>query len=175
MYSTSQSIIRKHIESVEAFLKPIGEKTELKNFPLHLEVRIDPHGLIKPIEINPQRFGGWCTTGDLSWYAFNINSYEYFFQNKKPNWKEIFKEKGNESYSIILLNNNSGINPSEISNFDFDMLQKDLENILVIRKLDFNKYPAFGLLFTETSEGNEKELDDILNSDLRKYIRTNID
>jgi hypothetical protein len=174
VYSTSQSVIRKHKTAVEAFLKPIGEKAELKNFPLHVEVRIDKNGIIKPIEINPQRFGGWCTTGDLSWYAFNINSYEYFFKNKKPDWDEIFKNKGNETYSIILLNNNSGIDPSKISYFDFDMLQQNLENILVIRKLDFNKYPAFGLLFTHTSEGNEKELENILNSDLRKYIRLRI-
>lgn len=171
VYSTSQSIIRKYKESLEEFLKPIGEKAKLKNFPLHVEVRIDEKGVIKPIEINPQRFGGWCTTGDLAWYAFNFNSYQYFFQNKKPNWDEIFKNKKDEIYSIILLNNNSGFKPSEISHFDFDMLEQDLENILVTRKLDFNKFPAFGILFTETSEGNERELKEILNSDLSKYIR----
>ncbi len=172
IYSTSQSIIRKYKESVEAFLKPIGEKADLKNFPLHVEVRIDNKGVIKPIEINPQRFGGWCTTGDLGWYAFGFNSYQYFIQNKKPNWDEIFKNKTAKIYSIIILNNNSGIKPSEISHFDFDMLKQDLENVLVVRKLDFKTYPTFGFLFTETSEGNEKELEDILNSDLRKYIRT---
>ena len=171
VYSTSQNIIRKYKESVEEFLKTIGGKTDLKNFPLHVEVRIDEKGVIKPIEINPQRFGGWCTTGDLSWYAFKFNSYRYFIQNKKPNWDEIFKTMKDKIYSIILLNNNSGFIPSEISHFDFDMLKQDLENILVIRKLDFNKYPAFGILFTETSEGNEKELKEILNSDLIKYIR----
>jgi hypothetical protein len=171
VYSTSQSIIRKYKESVETFLKPIGEKADLKNFPLHVEVRIDKNGVIKPIEINPQRFGGWCTTGDLSWYSFKFNSYQYFIENKKPNWDEVFKNSKNEIYSIILLNNNSGYKPSEISHFDFDLLKQDLENILVIRKLDFNKYPAFGILFTETSKGNEKELKDILNSDLSKYIR----
>lgn len=171
VYSTSQSIIRKYKESLEEFLKPIGKKANLKNFPLHVEVRIDKKGVIKPIEINPQRFGGWCTTGDLSWYAFNFNSYQYFFQNKKPNWDEIFKNKKDEIYSLVLLNNNSGFKPSEISHFDFDMLKQDLENILVTRKLDFNKYPAFGILFTETSEGNERELKEILNSDLSKYIR----
>ncbi|WP_111881747.1 ATP-grasp domain-containing protein [Aequorivita sp. CIP111184] len=169
--SDSQSIIRKYKESVEEFLKPIGKKADLKNFPLHVEVRIDKKGIIKPIEINPQRFGGWCTTGDLSWYAFKFNSYQYFIQNKKPNWDEVFKNKKDEIYSIILLNNNSGFKPSEISHFDFDMLKQDLENILVIRKLDFNKYPAFGILFTETSEGNERELKEILSSDLNKYIR----
>lgn len=171
IYSTSKSIILKHKENVEAFLKPIGEKANLKSFPLHVEVRIDKNGLIIPIEINPQRFGGWCTTGDLSWYAFKINSYQYFIENKKPDWEEIFKNKKDDVYSIILLNNNSGIKPSEISHFDFSILKQDLENILVVRKLDFNKYPAFGILFTETSEGNEKELKEILNSDLSKYIR----
>ncbi|MEO6903411.1 MAG: ATP-grasp domain-containing protein [Bacteroidia bacterium] len=171
IYSTSKSIILKHKENIEAFLKPIGEKANLKNFPLHVEVRIDKNGLIIPIEINPQRFGGWCTTGDLSWYAFKINSYQYFFENKKPDWEEIFKNKKDDVYSIILLNNNSGIKPSEISHFDFSMLKQDLENILVVRKLDFNKYPAFGILFTETSEDNKKELTEILNSDLSKYIR----
>ena len=171
VYSTSKSIISKYKKSVEEFLKTIGKKADLKNFPLHVEVRIDEKGVIKPIEINPQRFGGWCTTGDLAWYAFKFNSYQYFIQNKKPNWDEIFKTMKDKIYSIILLNNNSGFIPSEISHFDFDMLKQDLENIVVIRKLDFNKYNAFGILFTETSKGNERELKEILNSDLIKYIR----
>src|SRR5690554_2817570 len=171
VYSTSQSIIRTYKEPIEAFLKPIGEKAGLKNFPLHIEIRIDKNGVIKPIEINPLRFGGWCTTPDLAWYAFKINSYEYFFQNKKPDWEEIFKTKKDEITSIILLNNNSGINPSDIYHFDFEALSQDLENILVIRELDFNKYPAFGIIFTETSEGNKQELSEILISDLSEYIR----
>lgn len=170
MYSTSQSIIRRYKESIETFLKPIGEKAALKNFPLHLEIRIDENGIIKPIEINPQRFGGWCTTGDLSFYAFGFNSYQYFFLNKKPNWDVIFENKKDDIYSIILLNNNSGIKSSEIASFNFEMLEQDLENIVVLRKLDFIKYSAFGILFTKTSEGNEKELEGILNSDLNRYI-----
>jgi hypothetical protein len=171
VYSTSHHIIRKYKDRVEAFLEPIGKKADLRNFPLHVEVRIDKKGVIKPIEINPLRFGGWCTTGDLAWYAFGFNSYQYFLENKKPNWDEIFKTKKDKIYSIILLNNNSGIEPSEISYFDFDLLKHDLENIVVVRKFDFKQYPAFGLLFTETTEGNEKELKEILNSDLTKYIR----
>jgi hypothetical protein len=173
VYSTSKTIILKHKETIETFLNLIGEKARLKNFPLHLEVRIDKNNSIKPIEINPQRFGGWCTTGDLSWYAFGINSYHYFFLNKKPNWDAIFENNKDEIYSIILLNNNSGIDPSEISSFNFTKLQEDLENILVIRKLDFKKYPAFGILFIKTSKENEDELEIILNSDLKSYIQRN--
>jgi len=171
LYSTSQNIIRSYKESIEKFLSPIGDKAGLKNFPLHLEVRIDERGTIRPIEINPLRFGGWCTTADLSWYAFKFNSYQYFIQNKKPDWDEIFKDKKDEIHSIVLLNNNSGIKPSEICYFDFEKLQQDLEHILVIRELDYNKYPAFGIVFTETSQDNKKKLKEILNSDLGKYIR----
>jgi hypothetical protein len=32
------------------------------------------------------------------------------------------------------------------------------------------EYPVFGFVFTETSEGNEGELKQILTSNLRKYI-----
>nr|WP_257984705.1 ATP-grasp domain-containing protein [Psychroflexus sp. MES1-P1E] len=148
----------------------MGKKANLKNFPLHLEVRINEQGVIKPIEINPLRFGGWCTTGDLSWYAFKFNSCHYFIQNKKPNWEQVFKNDKGEIYSLVLLNKASGFQPLEISHFDFDKLKQDLEHILVIRTFDFNKYPAFGLLFTETREGKEKELNDILHSNLNKYI-----
>jgi hypothetical protein len=75
-----------------------------------------------------------------------------------------------EIYSIVLLDNASGFQASEISHFEFDKLKQDLEHIVVTRTFDFNKYPAFGLLFTETREGNEKELNDILHSNLSKYI-----
>jgi hypothetical protein len=36
--------------------------------------------------------------------------------------------------------------------------------------MDVNKYPLFGFVFAETSPGNEAELDNILVSNLRKYI-----
>lgn len=172
VYSTSKEIITTHIDKIKNFMQPIGDKLKLRNFPLHVEIRINQEGKIYPIEVNPLRFGGWCTTGDLSWYAFGINSYEYFINSKKPNWKEIFKDKVSKKYSIIVLNNNSGIAPDEISRFRFDLLEKDLENVLESRRFDIKTYPVFGFLFTETSLDNERELENILNSNLRKYIVT---
>jgi len=172
VYYTSKNIIQKHKTAIEFFLLPIGKKAELKNFPLHMEIRIDSNGKIVPIEVNPLRFGGWCTTADLTWYAYGFNSYEYFLKGKRPNWNEIFENRKDKIYSIIILNNNSGIEASEITSFDFESLQNNLENILEIRKLDIKKDPVFGFVFTETSLGNEQEIISILNSDLRKYIKT---
>jgi len=171
VYTTSKEIIENHIHKVESFLNTIGAKTNLKNFPIHVEIRIDKNGEIIPIEVNPLRFGGWCTTGDLSWYAHGINSYEYFLYEKKPNWNKILKTKINKKYSIIVLDNNSKYKETEIDYFDYEKLLSDFEKPIILRKIDFNKYPLFGFLFTETSFGNEKEINQILTSNLKKYLK----
>lgn len=172
VYSTSKDIILKYKNVIEEFLKPIGNKAGLRNFPAHVEIRIDANGRICPIELNPLRFGGWCTTGDLAWYAFGINSYVYYISNQKPNWEQIFKNRSNKKYSVVVLNNNSGFTTSEIAHFDYDLIARDFENVLIIRKLDINKHPVFGFIFTETSLDNEEELNRILVSNLKKYINT---
>lgn len=172
VYSTSKKIILKYKNDIADFLNSIGKKSGLKNFPAHVELRIDSLGRIRPIEVNPLRFGGWCTTGDLSWYAYGINSYNYFVNNRKPDWEQIFETRSDKKYSIVVLDNNSCFSPSEITGFNYDLLVQDFENVLVIRKLDIKKYPVFGFVFTETSLENEKELDNILASDLKKYVCT---
>ena len=170
VYSTSQKIIETHLKNFETFLQTVGNKAQLKNFPMHIEVRINAQNNVIPIEINPLRFGGWCTTGDISNYAFVINSYEYFIHNKVPNWTEIFKNKPSKIYSLIVLDNNSGIAGNAIKSFNYKLLLKDFENPLEIREVDYKKYGVFGFLFTETSAENQQELKNILTSKLTNYI-----
>ncbi|NNK83781.1 MAG: ATP-grasp domain-containing protein [Flavobacteriaceae bacterium] len=170
VYSTSKTIINQHKTELEQFLNKIGEKLHLKNFPAHAEVRIDTNGKIVPIEINPLRFGGWCTTADLSGISVGLNSYKYFFENAKPNWDTIYQGKEDKIYSVIVLDNNSGIKPIDIAKFDYNALAKDFENPILIRALDINTYPLFGFVFAETHSHNKVELYNILNSNLRKYI-----
>ncbi len=170
VYSTSKAIINQYKSKLEQFLSTIGNKLNLKNFPAHAEVRIDENGKIIPIEINPLRFGGWCTTGDLSGITVGFNSYKYYFENTRPNWDTIYQGKENKIFSLIVLDNNSGIKPNEISKFDYKALANDFENPILIRALDINTYPLFGFVFVKTDQKNIEELYDILSSDLRKYI-----
>ncbi len=170
VYSTSKTIINRYKSELEQFLYTIGNKLNLRNFPAHAEVRIDENGKITPIEINPLRFGGWCTTGDLSGIAVGLNSYKYYFENTCPNWDTIYQGKENKIFSIIVLDNNSGIKPADIAKFDYKALANDFENPILIRTLDIDTYPIFGFVFTETDKKNKEELYDILSSDLRKYI-----
>jgi hypothetical protein len=171
VYTTSKEIIEKHLPKMQKFLNTLAALTNLKNFPFHVEVRIDKNGTIIPIEVNPMRFGGWCTTADLSYFAFGFNSYLYFLNGTKPNWEELFKKGKNKKYSLILLDNNSGIPENQIASFNYELLLSEFENPMELRKVDFNDYPFFGMVFVETTSGNEKELDQILTSDLRKYIK----
>jgi hypothetical protein len=170
VYSTSKEIFEMYYAEIEQFLQLIGKKADLKNFPMHVEIRIDKNKNIIPIEINPLRFGGWCTTGDISWFAFGINSYEYFLQNKKPDWKTVFNNRQTNKYNLIVLDNNSGIKESAIESFNYELLLKDFKKPLNLRKVDYKKYRVFGFLFTETSIENNTELKYILTSDLKKYI-----
>jgi hypothetical protein len=170
IYSTSKEIIETNLPIIQQFVDVIGEKANLKNFPIHIEVRIDTNAVIIPIEVNPMRFGGWCTTGDISYVAYGINSYEYFLHQKKPNWDEILKSKKDKIYSLVLLDNNSGIKEENIQSFNYKALLEDFEKPLVLRKIDFTKFPIFGFLFTETSTENKQELTEILHSNLTKYI-----
>ena len=170
LYSTSKAIIKQYKSELEKILSTIGNKLNLKNFPAHAEVRIDQNGKIIPIEINPFRFGGWCTTADLSGISVGLNSYKYYFENTCPNWDTIYEGKENKIFSIIVLNNNSGIKPADIARFDYKALADDFENPILIRALDINTYPLFGFVFAKTDKKNKKELYDILRSDLRKYI-----
>lgn len=171
VYTTSRMIIEEHLGNIENFLNNISNKAKLKNFPLHVEVRIDESGIVNPIEVNPMRFGGWCTTADLTWHAYGINSYEYFLKELKPDWNNIFKVRKDKLYSIVVFDNNSGFKENEIESFDYDLALKDFENPLELRKIDINSYPVFGFLFTETSYENKKELNQILTSNLIKYIK----
>ncbi|SEA97079.1 ATP-grasp domain-containing protein [Flavobacterium gillisiae] len=170
VYSTSKEIIKKYKIELESFLSKIGAALNLKNFPAHAEVRIDKDGKIIPIEINPLRFGGFCTTADLLGVTLGFNEYKCFFENTKPDWDTIFKGKETKIFSVIILDNNSGIIPSDIVKFKYLDLANDFEKPVLIRELDINKYPVFGFAFIESAASNKKELSDILTSDLRKYI-----
>ncbi len=172
VYLTSTAVIRENFMRFNDFLKQIGNLVKLKNFPLHVEVRVDDNGNLVPIEINPLRFGGWCTTADTTWYAYGINSYEYFLNNLKPDWDKILETNDSTIFSLIVLNNSTGVKGIDIESFDYEKLLARFHKPLELRRIDFTAFPLFGFLFTETASDNYCELERILTSDLKEYITT---
>jgi len=170
IYISSKEIIENNIEKFLSFLQDVGNLTGLKNFPLHVEVRLDKNGKLVPIEVNPLRFGGWCTTADMTWFAYGFNPYEYVYNQKIPDWTTILKDKENKVYSNIVLNNSTGLNVVEINSFNYDKLLSKFEKPLELRQADFKQFLIFGFLFAETRQENLQELDWILHSDLKEFI-----
>lgn len=170
LYVTSADIVRKYEPVFRDFLESLGGLAELRNFPLHVEVRIDSQGRLLPIEINPMRFGGMCTTADLAFHAYGYNLYEYCFGQRKPDWEELLRGRDDYVYGLVVLNNSTGIEPHKIRGFDYNGLVESFEHVLELRKVDHREFHFFGFVFIESRKDNYRELGRILRSDLREYI-----
>jgi hypothetical protein len=171
IYSTSKEIIENNLQAFTDFTQKLADLGKLKNFPMHIELRRQDNGELLPIEVNPMRFGGWCTTADMAFYAYGFNQYIYYYNQQKPDWSKLLEGKDDKLYSIIVLDNSSGKNADQIKCFDFDKVLKDFENVLESRIIDYRSYPLFGFLFVETDKNNTRELNNILQSDLNEYIQ----
>jgi hypothetical protein len=168
LYITSKKIIEENIDKITAFLEKIGNLLDIKNFPIHIEVREQADTFI-PIEVNPMRFAGWCTT-DSVYYAYGLNPYEYFMEQKKPDWNALLKDKEDKVFSIIILDKPKEVKSKDIADFAYDRMLSGFEKVLEFRKIDIHKFPLFGFVFTETKEKNMSELEQILNNDLKEFI-----
>ncbi|WP_291858079.1 ATP-grasp domain-containing protein [Marinilabilia sp.] len=169
VYITSKQIIEDHLESFTRFLSKMGDLIELRGFPMHIEFRVDSKNNIVPIEVNPMRFAGWCVT-DIAWYAFGINVYEYFFEQKQPDWKNILKDKNDDIFSMVVADLPGDIPAEKIRKIDYLKFQNYFEEPLELRKIDYKKHGVFAFQFARTSYKNRKMLEDILKSDLKEFL-----
>lgn len=169
VYQTSVQIIQKYTPLCLPFLQDIGKLFSLKNFPLHIELRVDALNNVVPIEANPLRFAGWCTT-DIAYYAYNINVYEYFLNNMKPDWKTIAKGREDKIYSIVIADMPENIKKKDVKKFKYDDFFASFTNVLHRRIIDDKNYSVFAFAFVESTVNTVFEVDDILCADFSRFI-----
>jgi hypothetical protein len=116
------------------------------------------------------RFGGWCTTADSTWFSYGFNPVEYYFSQQKPDWNAVLSGREDKLYSIIVLDNTTGVEPDEITSFDYEKLLQQFEHPLEMRKMNVADVHTFGFLFCETDKSNFKEIEQILTSDLKEFV-----
>ena len=153
IYITSSSIIKDNYEQINQLLISIGKEANLKNFPMHIELRRNLKGFI-PIEVNPMRFAGWCTT-DVAKYAYDINVYEYYFKQKEPDWDYIFNKNDQYFYYFSMAEVPSNIDKKKIKSFNYELFCRNYSNILEFRKVDFSCNPVFAVIFGKTDKYSE--------------------
>ncbi len=167
LYYTSKEIIETQCAPFTRFLNAANRLIKARNFPAHIEVRVKD-GAIVPIEFNPMRFAGWCTT-DLVDFAFGIKTYDYYLNDRIPDWDSLLRGRDGKIYSLIILDKPQACPP--VNAFDYDALCRRFGKVLCLRTLDYTRHPVFGFLFTETNAADRAELDAIIGNDLREFIR----
>lgn len=169
LYYTSKAIIEENMEAMKDFLEKSNELLGFRNFPVHVEVRVGQDGVVNPVEFNPLRFAGLCTT-DLSYFAYGFKTYETYLRNEQPDWDSVLAGKEGKRYSMVMLSTDGTALP-ETYTFDYDAVQRTFSKVLSCRKLNARQYNTFGVLFTEASdEAWKEESDYILHSSLQEFL-----
>lgn len=172
LYVSSKPIIEALEPQASKFLDDINRLAGIRSFPLHAEFRRDGSGRLVPIEVNPLRFGGWCTTGDFAHFAWGFNTYELFMNGARPDWETVFAGREKNEYGLIVLDNGTGIPGRKIRSFEYEALLRRFSKPLHLSRVDFSAFPLFGFLFVQTDPSSHAEFDWVLNSDLREFVRT---
>lgn len=166
IYVTSARIMVKYMSKFAMLLKEIGDKNDIRNFPMHLELRVTEDEKIIPIEVNPMRFAGWCTT-DVAKYAWGINVYECFMGQKKPDWNEILSKASQGAYYFSMAEVPVGIDRTKIKGFEYDVWLANYSNVLEVRRINYRKHPLFAVIFGKTT--NKDEIKRILQLRTKDY------
>ncbi len=170
VYVTSKEIIEDRLPAATEYLSALGRVTGCRDFPFHAELRRDGSGTLRPIEINPLRFGGWCTTADMTAQAFDLNPYLAWFRAEVPDWPAILADRSGDTYAIVVLDDSTGIDADEIRSFDLDAVCARFGHVIEARPIDHREYPVFGFLFVRTPSADLSELEAILASDLVEFV-----
>lgn len=167
IYYTGKSVLIEALAKAEAFMKRMGEEIPLKNFPMHFEVRISKNGQLIPIEVNPLRFAGLCTT-DLGAHACGVNVYEFFFQQKKPDWNAIISYMDDSIFSFLCAELPLSIEGKSIESVHDRKFGKNFSNLLDYRLIPYEEYPTFSVVFYQSPSLQENE--HLLKLDLEQYL-----
>jgi hypothetical protein len=170
-YVTSKGIVEYGIQMFTGPLSRIGKQADLKNFPLHIEMRVDGCDVV-PIEANPMRFAGFGGT-DFGWYAWGINTHEYFLERKIPDWETIFEGKEDRVYSMYVAFIPEDVPVSRVKDIDYDGFAANFAKVLKFRKTDWRNYRVFSFVFTETDPETVSEIERNLQLDLSQYVLLN--
>ncbi|TIH12542.1 ATP-grasp domain-containing protein [Marinifilum sp. JC120] len=168
-YITSTEIINKHHDDFLKLLNEIGKRAELKNFPIHIEVRTDGRGNLGVIEVNPMRFAGWCVT-DLGYYAYGINPYKYFMEGTKPDWNKISGCCDGKVYAMVIGDIDSTVDRSKIKSVNYEGFKANFSKPLELREIDYKEHPVFAFIFAEVAADNMDELKQMLHADFTPYL-----
>lgn len=167
LYSTSKAIIESKLAPFTRFLDKANTLINARNFPAHVELRVSGSRIF-PVEFNPMRFAGWCTT-DIADHAYGINTCDFYLNDRRPDWASLLAGKDGIIYSLIILDKPE--RSLGLRDLDQSALCAHFSKVLELRCIEERDCPVFGFLFAETPEAQRAELDAIVHSKLTEFLK----
>lgn len=169
LYYTSVAVMEKWLEPFTDYTRRIGQPCGFRNFPIHLEVRVNEDGDINAIEANPLRFAGWCVA-DLTHYAWGLNPYEMYLENQRPDWATILKGREGEVCTMVVGDIPPTIDRDSITSIDRQGYLSLFDEVVEDRVIDHTQYPVFAFTFSRTDEDGLSQLKEALVGDFSRFI-----
>lgn len=166
MYLTSPELVRDMGARFAAWLDRVNGIMGVRNFPVHVEVRVDGDA-IRPIEFNPLRFAGLGGT-DVAYYAYGYLTAQKFLEGEEPDWDAAFAGREGKCYTMSLLAPPAGAQGA----FDYDAFSARFSHVIELRRFDVDTVGFYGFLFMETDASTAGELDFLMHADLAEFLRT---
>ena len=166
LYCMSKQIFETNYPAFNQFCIDLNSVLQLKNFPMHVEFRVDKHtGKAIPIEVNPLRFAGMCLN-DITRHTCGLLPVKAFFEGTHPNYQTMWNGIEDDVFSFVVLDK-----PYETTQaLDFEAIKKHFHGVLETRNIMNPAMSIWGFLFTKTTPEYKDELKEILFSDLHVFM-----
>ena len=166
LYCMSKQIFEANYPAFNQFCIDLNEVLGLRNFPMHVEFRVDKHtGRAIPIEVNPLRFAGMCLN-DLTRHTCGLLPVRAFFEGTHPDYVTQWNGIEEDVFSFVVLDK-----PYETDKaLDFEAIKKHFHGVLETRDIQNPAMSIWGFLFTKTTPAYREELQEILHSSLEQFI-----
>ena len=166
LYCMSKQIFEANYPAFNQFCIDLNGVLQLKNFPMHVEFRVDKHtGRAIPIEVNPLRFAGMCLN-DLTRHTCHLLPVKAFFEGTRPDYATMWNGIENDVFSFVVLDKPYDTNRA----LDFERIKRHFHGVLETRDIQNPAMSIWGFLFTQTAPEHKEELHEILFSTLEEFM-----
>ena len=166
LYCMSKQIFETNYPAFNQFCIDLNGVLGLKNFPMHVEFRVDKHtGRAIPIEVNPLRFAGMCLN-DLTRHTCHLLPVQCYFEGIRPDYATMWNGIENDVFSFIVLDKPYDTNRA----LDFERIKRHFHGVLETRDIMNPAMSIWGFLFTQTTPEHKEELHEILFSSLEEFM-----
>lgn len=155
MYNSSKAAFDEVYEKALLFFVHLNRILQVKNFPMHSELKIH-NGEIIPVEINSMRFGGMGLC-NLIYFSHGINPFLCYLENREPDWSKLWNGKEDAVFSFFIAYNGKNTDTRNYRPRP-DKLKACFTKVLHEHLFDHRKQLAFGIYFLEEKEENIREL-----------------